>query len=64
MPELLGVVVVCLQEYYANTGALARAAKVARKGRAVGVSVVEAFGKVSRNPPTLICNQQRSSMLV
>lgn len=37
-----------MQEYYANTGALARAVQVARggKGAAPGVSIVEAFGKV------------------
>ncbi|KAL6750256.1 CobN/Magnesium chelatase-domain-containing protein, partial [Haematococcus lacustris] len=34
-----------IQEYYANTGALKRAATVARGGRPVSVSVVEAFGK-------------------
>jgi magnesium chelatase subunit H len=34
-----------IQEYYANTGALVRAAKNARKGAAVGCSVVECFGK-------------------
>ncbi|GBF96914.1 protoporphyrin IX magnesium chelatase [Raphidocelis subcapitata] len=34
-----------IQEYYANTGALVRAAKNARGGRAVGCSVVEAFGR-------------------
>ncbi|KAI8464745.1 MAG: CobN/magnesium chelatase [Monoraphidium minutum] len=34
-----------IQEYYANTGALVRAAKNARGGKAVGCSVVEAFGK-------------------
>lgn len=34
-----------IQEYYANTGALVRAAKNARGGKAVGCSVVEAFGR-------------------
>ena len=35
-----------LQEYYANTGALKRAAESARgDGGKVGVSIVEAFGK-------------------
>ena len=34
------------QEYYANTGALKRAAENARSdGGKVGVSIVEAFGK-------------------
>ncbi len=46
------------QEYYANTGALARAAQMAnaQAGRdpdaKVGVSIVEAFGKV-RSPLSL-----------
>lgn len=35
-----------IQEYYANTGALARAAQMARGGEAVGVSIVETFAKV------------------
>lgn len=34
-----------IQEYYANTGALKRAAETARNGRAVGCSIVESFGK-------------------
>lgn len=34
----------CSQEYYANTGALKRAAQNARGGRPVGCSIVEAFG--------------------
>lgn len=34
-----------LQEYYANTGALQKAAATARGGKAPGVSIVEAFGK-------------------
>ncbi len=34
------------QEYYANTGALARAAQMANGQQKVGVSIVEAFGKV------------------
>ena len=37
---------VCIQEYYANTGALKRAAQTARGGKAVGCSIVEAYGKV------------------
>ena len=32
-----------MQEYYANTGALTRAATDARGGRAVGCSIVETF---------------------
>ena len=35
-----------MQEYYANTGALKRAAQTARGGKAVGCSIVEAYGKV------------------
>ncbi|WIA37068.1 hypothetical protein OEZ86_014043 [Tetradesmus obliquus] len=34
-----------IQEYYANTGALVAAAKNARKGKAVGCSIIEAYGK-------------------
>lgn len=34
-----------IQEYYANTGALVRAAQVARPGTAIGCSIVEAFSK-------------------
>lgn len=34
-----------IQEYYANTGALVRAAKNARGGGNVGCSVIETFGK-------------------
>jgi len=34
-----------IQEYYANTGALQKAAANARGGKAPGVSIVEAFGK-------------------
>lgn len=34
-----------IQEYYANTGALKRAAETARGGAPVGCSIVEAFGK-------------------
>lgn len=34
-----------IQEYYANTGALKRAAMVARGGKPVGCSIVETFGK-------------------
>jgi len=34
-----------IQEYYANTGALKRAAQVARGGKAPSVSIIEAFGK-------------------
>ncbi|GAX76816.1 hypothetical protein CEUSTIGMA_g4262.t1 [Chlamydomonas eustigma] len=34
-----------IQEYYANTGALKRAAQSARGGKAVGCSIVEAYGK-------------------
>ena len=34
-----------IQEYYANTGALQKAAASARGGSAPGVSIVEAFGK-------------------
>lgn len=34
-----------IQEYYANTGALKRAAEVARGGKKVSCSVVESFGK-------------------
>jgi hypothetical protein len=34
-----------LQEYYANTGALKRAAMNARDGKNVGCSIVETFGK-------------------
>ena len=34
------------QEYYANTGALKRAAQSARGGAPVGCSIVEAYGKV------------------
>ncbi|KAK9811539.1 hypothetical protein WJX72_005618 [[Myrmecia] bisecta] len=37
-----------IQEYYANTGALKRAAMNARGGRAVGCSIVETFGKEVR----------------
>ena len=33
------------QEYYANTGALKRAAENARGGRRVGCSIVETFSK-------------------
>lgn len=33
-----------IQEYYANTGALLRAARTANGGRGVGASVVESFG--------------------
>ena len=35
----------CKQEYYANTGALKRAAESARGGRAVGCSIVETFSR-------------------
>jgi len=43
------VVVLGAQEYYANTGALKRAAENARTdGGKVGVSIVEAFGKQAR----------------
>ena len=39
-----------MQEYYANTGALKRAAENARgDGGKVGVSIVEAFGKQARS---------------
>jgi len=42
-------VMVDAQEYYANTGALKRAAENARTdGGKVGVSIVEAFGKQAR----------------
>ena len=34
-----------IQEYYANTGALKRAAQAARPGAKVGCSIVEAFSK-------------------
>lgn len=34
-----------IQEYYANTGALKRAAQVARPGAKIGCSIVEAFSK-------------------
>ncbi|CAG9464037.1 unnamed protein product [Pedinophyceae sp. YPF-701] len=34
-----------IQEYYANTGGVKRAAEVARKGKKVGCSVVESFGR-------------------
>jgi magnesium chelatase subunit H len=37
-----------IQEYYANTGALVRAAQNARGGRGVGCSVVEAFAKEAK----------------
>jgi len=37
-----------IQEYYANTGALKRAAENARGGDAVGCSIVEAYGKDTR----------------
>jgi len=46
------------QEYYANTGALVRAAKNARKGKAVGCSVVEAFGK---NVKPRVCGEGLAS---
>ena len=36
-----------IQEYYANTGAFKAAAESARNGSKVGVSIVEAFGKVT-----------------
>ena len=34
-----------MQEYFANTGALKRAAENARGGGKVGCTIVEAFGK-------------------
>eukprot|EP00878_Enallax_costatus_P008487 GHUV01008871.1.p1 GENE.GHUV01008871.1~~GHUV01008871.1.p1 ORF type:complete len:841 (+),score=266.38 GHUV01008871.1:478-3000(+) len=34
-----------IQEYYANTGALVAAAKNARKGKNVGCSIIETYGK-------------------
>ena len=43
-----------LQEYYANTGALKRAAQSARGGAPVGCSIVEAYGKVSEAAARLL----------
>lgn len=40
-----------IQEYFANTGALVRAAKNARGGAPVGCSIVEAFGRKDDGPP-------------
>ena len=42
------------QEYYANTGALKRAAQSARGGAPVGCSIVEAYGKVSEAAARLL----------
>lgn len=44
----LTIVSMVLQEYYANTGALKKAAENARGGRGVGCSIVETFSKSTK----------------
>ncbi len=44
----LNMLISTAQEYYANTGALKRAAESARGGQKVGCSIVETFSKSTK----------------